>query len=413
MEEEPEETEAESTEEPEEPEEAEAESTKETTVPADLLGTLTETSYVNDYFGLRYDAPADWYVLSRDETAAIMGLAASNTDNEKILEMFESTGYVTDFYAMATTPAMEGTDTYNTVNITIQDIGKLYGILYDEKTIAEASVDSVKEALEAQGLTDITTEISETEFLGKPSVVAIVTSKAGDLNMYQKQVYLKNGSAVACVTATAPVEDKTDEILSAFTAGTDTAATDEAEAEEISTGTASAAAGAIVEMPLSSGAVSIDGDLFTLGTGFGEIPGEWALTPEDAEKYKEYTLNPMSTSGSAMGVYKEKWGYEFNSFHVMISVVNMSESSIPYLEGDIDYLDIPGINRSETVPEVILPGGLTLESTEEDFIAVYGEPSHVYEDESTEFKAISFRDGDINLDVIWSKGKIDEITIMN
>ena len=65
------------------------------------------------------------------------------------------------------------------------------------------------------------------------------------------------------------------------------------------------------------------------------------------------------------------------------------------------------------LPAFVLPGGLTLESTEEDFIAVYGEPSHVYEDESTEFKSVSFRDGDVKLDVIWSKGKTDEITIMN
>ena len=34
--------------------------------------------------------------------------------------------------------------------------------------------------------------------------------------MYQKQVYLKNGAAVACITATTSGEDKTDEVLSAF-----------------------------------------------------------------------------------------------------------------------------------------------------------------------------------------------------
>ena len=112
-----------------------------------------------------------------------------------------------------------------------------------------------------------------------------------------------------------------------------------------------------------------------------------------------------------MGVYKEEYGYDFTSFHVMLSLMNISESPIPYLEGDIDYLSIPGIRRSEAVPAVVLPGGLTLESTEEDFIAAYGEPDHVYEDAATEFKSVSFRDGDLKLQVIWSKGEIDEITL--
>ena len=369
----------------------------------ELLGVATETSYVNEHFGFRYDAPDNWYILSREEIATVTGMAASAIDDEALSAAFESAGYVTDLYVMDTVPAIEGADAYNNVNVTIQDIGKLYGIILDEKKLAEASVKSVKDTLGAMGLSDITTEISEMEFLGKTCTISTISSTTGDIDMYQKQVYLKNGAAVACITATTSGEDKTDEVLSAFRGSDEEAAPAEAATSNTD----------MSGLALSSGAISIDGDLFTLGTGFNEISGEWSLKPEDADKYKDYTLNPRTTSGSAMGVYKEKWGYEFNSFHVMISVVNTSESSIPYLEGDIDYLDIPGINRSEAVPDVILPGGLTLESTEEDFIAAYGDPSHEYEDESTEFKSVSFRDGDVKLDVIWSKGKIDEITIMN
>ena len=410
--EEPEETVAEST---EETEEAETEPAEETTVPSDALGTLTETSYVNNYFGLRYDAPADWYVLSRDETAALTGLAASNIDNEKILEMFESTGYVTDFYAIATTPSVEGADIYNTANITIQDIGKLYGILYDEKLLAEASIDSVKEALEAQGLTDITTEISEMEFLGKTSVISIITSKAGDFNMYQKQVYLKNGSAVACITATSPGEDKTDEILAMFAESTgEEAAADETATDATATDTATADAGAIAGMPLSSGAISVDGDLFVLGSNFRDVQASgWSLTQEDEEKYQEYTLNPRTTSGGAMGVYKDAYGYDFNSFHVMVSLMNASESSIPYLDGTVDYLSIPRISQVETPVPVVFPGGLTTDSTEEEFVAVYGQPTYEYEDEETEFRSVTFEDGDVELQIIWTKGVINEITMMS
>lgn len=402
-----EEPEEEPAEEPEEPEE----NASTIAVPEELLGKQTSTSYENEYFGLRYDVPADWYLLSREEIATIMGIAATTFDDEAMANMLKETGYVTDLYVMDTKPAIDGMETFNNVNITIQDIGKLYGIIYDEKKLAEGSANTVKDALTAQGLTDIKTEISEMEFIGKNCVALTITSKAGTTNMYQKQVYLKNESALACVTATAMGEDKTDEILSVFADINATpAATSESTTEE--TATAAATDTALNDAKLSSGSISIDGDVFTLGKGFNEIPAEWSLKPEDAEKYKDYTLNPRTTSGSAMGVYKEKWGYEFNSFHVMLSLVNASEASIPYLEGAIDYLDIPGISRSETVPDIIFPGGLTLESTEEDFIAAYGEPSNEYEDASTQFKKLSFRDGDVKLDIIWSKGTIDQITIM-
>lgn len=185
-------------------------------VPEVLLGKQTDTSYENTYFGLRYDTSADWHLLSREEIATIMGVSATSFDDEAMANMLKDTGYVIDLFVMDTKPAIDGVDTFNNVNISIQDIGKLYGNIYDEKKLAEASADTVKEALQAQGLTDINTEISETKFIGKNCVALTITSKAGDINMYQKQVYLRNESALACITATALSEDKTNEILSVF-----------------------------------------------------------------------------------------------------------------------------------------------------------------------------------------------------
>jgi hypothetical protein len=95
----------------------------------------------------------------------------------------------------------------------------------------------------------------------------------------------------------------------------------------------------------------------------------------------------------------------------MVSVMNASEDPIPYLDGTIDYLSIPSITRLEVLPEITLPGGLTLNSTEDDFRAVYGEPSSEYNDESTEFRSLTFKDGDVDLKISWYKGRINEITL--
>ena len=58
-----------------------------------------------------------------------------------------------------------------------------------------------------------------------------------------------------------------------------------------------------------------------------------------------------------------------------------------------------------------MPGGLTLESTEEDFRAVYGEPSYEYEDAATEFRKVHFKDEGVEIQLTWSKGVMSEITM--
>jgi len=210
-----EEPEQEETEEPAE-EPTEEESKEETLVPAELLGKTEENSYVNEYFGFRFDAEDNWYVLTASERAELMGLAAAEIKDEDIASLLESAGYVTDFYALDTSGAT--VNGFNNINVTIQDMGKLYGLITSEKQIAEASVDSIKQALAAQGMETIDVEVGETEFIGKNCVSMTIVSKAGDMQMFQKQIFLKNGSAMACVTATALEEDKTDELLAAFKA---------------------------------------------------------------------------------------------------------------------------------------------------------------------------------------------------
>ena len=210
-------------EEPEEtPEEEQGEEeqveTPESTVPGEVLGVLAENGYTNDFFGIKYEAPEGWYVFTKEELGELLGITASSIDDDSLREMYESDGYAMDLYAVNAVQVASGDKTYDNVNITIQDIGKIYGFIYNEKEIAEASVETVKESLAAQGVSDIATEIGEMEFMGKTCVYMMITSKAGDIPMYQKQVYLKNGSGMACVTASTFNEDRTDEVLAVFQA---------------------------------------------------------------------------------------------------------------------------------------------------------------------------------------------------
>ena len=132
--------------------------------------------------------------------------------------MYANQGYAMDFYAMDLSTSFSESYLFNNVNITIQDIGRLYGAMYDEKEIAEASIETIEQALAAQGITDLEIEFSETEFAGKLRTSLMATSNNEGIKMFQKQIYIKNESAYACITATTFEEDKTDEVLALFTA---------------------------------------------------------------------------------------------------------------------------------------------------------------------------------------------------
>lgn len=208
---------AEAQEEAEEEAEEEAAEEAESVVPEELLGETNGSTYVNDFFGFRLDAPDNWYLLEKSELMERMGLAASSAD-ASMAEILENTGYAMDLYGINLTQMAENPNAYDNVNATIQDIGKIYGIIYNEKQIAEASVETIKQTLAAQGVEVVSVDVGESSFIGKNCVSMTIVSKAGDITMYQKQVYLKNGSALACITATTFTEDRTDEVLAMFKA---------------------------------------------------------------------------------------------------------------------------------------------------------------------------------------------------
>lgn len=196
------------------------EDTSTETTPAiaeEVLGESTETSYENTFFGFRFDAPnSSWYLLTLDELGQVMGIAASSLDDESLKDMFMESGAVTELYAMNLSEGYEGTTAFNNVNANIQDIGKLYGVMYSEKELAEDTRDLLVQTLEAQGATDVTTEITEAEFAGKNRTAMVITSNNNGIKTFQKQIYIKVESYVACITASSFGEDKTDEMLSIF-----------------------------------------------------------------------------------------------------------------------------------------------------------------------------------------------------
>ena len=200
-----------------EPVQAEEEEPEEVTPPpATILGNRTETSYSNSYFGIKFNAPTDaWYIADEEELAQVMGFSSTSVDDEEILELLQSSGYVMDLYALDTSLGIESTN-FDNINITIEDIGKLYGVLLSEQELAESSLATTKQALEAQGWSNVDLEVTEEVFAGSPRVCIECSAEKGSTSIFQKQIYIKKETYIACITVGSFGEDRTDSLLASF-----------------------------------------------------------------------------------------------------------------------------------------------------------------------------------------------------
>ncbi len=185
--------------------------------PSSILGNTTTSNYSNSFFGIKFTRPSnDWYIATDDELGQVMGIATSSISDEKILETLQKSGFVMDFYALDTSGNADSL-TFDNVNITIEDIGKMYGVLLTEQELAEASIASSKSALESQGWKNVSIEVDEAVFAGSPRVCTSSSAEMDGTKMFQKQIYIKKESYIACVTVGSFGSDKTEQMLKAFT----------------------------------------------------------------------------------------------------------------------------------------------------------------------------------------------------
>lgn len=179
--------------------------------PEPILGVYSAdtNTYENELIGLGCQLDDDWRVYDADEIAALNGLMVDMMTDKAISEMLESSGYVQAFYAQL------GDDPV-TVNITVENLGLLYGALLDEREYVELTVDQLPDVLESIGMTDINTEITSTTFLGSEHTAVNVTGQLQGTDFYETLVCVKVDRYMACVTAASYLADVTGDVLSMF-----------------------------------------------------------------------------------------------------------------------------------------------------------------------------------------------------
>lgn len=178
----------------------------------DLIGAKSGNIYSNEALGIRAEFPDSWTILDDEQTAQVLGVVADNFTELDLAEQLRESGSLYDLYAMAMNQSGDN------VNVVIQDLGVLYGIVIDEEKYLDMNAEEVEKALSQMGMTDIRAERENYFFAGQEHLSVLVSAKYGGLTLYERLVLCKAGSYMSAVTASSLDQTHLDEILGFFSA---------------------------------------------------------------------------------------------------------------------------------------------------------------------------------------------------
>lgn len=175
------------------------------------LGNFADGVYTNDFLGIRCEVGSEWTVYSDAELAQLNGLVLDTMTDADLVEQLKKSNVAHLFYATA-----EGG--LRSMNVVLENIGVINGVLLNEKTYIDLSVEQLPAALQSMGLTNVTAEATTVQFAGAEHAGVRVHGVLSGVNFYEKLVCIKVGSYFGLVTVASYGEDTTDALLNMFTA---------------------------------------------------------------------------------------------------------------------------------------------------------------------------------------------------
>ena len=174
------------------------------------VGTVENGVYTSEFAGVTCTLDSTWSVLNDAEIAQIVGYTVDMTSDEELKKSLSDGKTLFDMYAMATDSS--------TLNITVGDLGAIYGKVVDAKSVAEASAKELPEAFKNMGFTDVTTEVVTLTFAGAQHPAIVLKGNYLGVPMYETLVCMKVGNYTYNITACSYGTDRTAEILNFFSA---------------------------------------------------------------------------------------------------------------------------------------------------------------------------------------------------
>ena len=176
----------------------------------DILGEKTETSYASKFLGIQATFPDNWTVLDDEQTAQVMGYVADVIDSEDLAELLRESGSACDLYAMAVDQSGDN------LNIQLEDLGTLYGIVLSEEKYLEIAAPQLEDAMGQMGMENVQLEKGTYSFAGQDHVSVRLTATYSGVPIVERLVLLKAGNYMGVVTAFSLDESRVDAVLACF-----------------------------------------------------------------------------------------------------------------------------------------------------------------------------------------------------
>lgn len=178
------------------------------------LGTMNGGVYANEFLGLGCTLDENWTYFSEEELLELNGLTAEMVQDEDIAEMLENSNTIYDMYAMAE-------DGLVTINITLENVGVLYGMALSEERYLEIASDLLESTLASSGLEDVELTAGTATFAGEEHgciwlSASLAISEEESVPVYEMLVCIKKGNYMANVTLCSYQEDITDTLAALF-----------------------------------------------------------------------------------------------------------------------------------------------------------------------------------------------------
>lgn len=173
------------------------------------LGTVNGGTYENAYFGFGCSLDAEWSYADED---TLLGMVQDTADLMGDEDSKDELLNADMFYDMAATYS----DGVTSMNVVVQNISAVYGMLLDEEAIADASAKQLPDELAAASMDVQSCKTSTIEFAGVQHSCVYIHSLISGIDFYQLQVYIKSGSYISAITFSSPLEENLDAMLTFF-----------------------------------------------------------------------------------------------------------------------------------------------------------------------------------------------------
>lgn len=171
------------------------------------VGTNDGEVYENRFFNIRIDAADAGLLLATEEQLLqISNMTAEMMNSEDIKDALDGGKTFMDLYAY--TP-----DLSKTINMNIQNMGIFFGRLSDIDTLVEMILPEMQGQMEGAGLENVTVEKGTCIFRGEEVPCVLITADMNGATLYEKQVYMKEGSYLAVLTSAGESEEESQAML--------------------------------------------------------------------------------------------------------------------------------------------------------------------------------------------------------